>query len=182
MSAVASELWQRLAGYEIGPPRASLTFEQRLARENRWSHAFAARVIREYKRFCYLAVTASHEVTPSDAVDQVWHLHLTYSRDYWDRFCPEVLGTPLHHGPTQGGAEERSRFFVQYAATLKAYEDDFGQPPPEDIWPAARRRFEVDPGAARVNPADVIILPRKWGYTALAAGALLVALAWFAGA
>ncbi len=181
MSAVASDLWQRLAAYEIGPAHASLTFAQRLARENRWSHAFSDRVICEYKRFCYLAVTAGQEMTLSDAVDQTWHLHLTYTRDYWERFCPEVLGTPLHHGPTQGGADERGRFFSQYAVTLKAYEEAFARPPPEDIWPAARRRFEVDPRAARVNPADVMILPRKWGYAAAAATALLVALVWVAG-
>lgn len=41
MSAVSSELWQRLAAYEIGPPLASLSFAQRLARENGWSHAYA---------------------------------------------------------------------------------------------------------------------------------------------
>lgn len=181
MSAVASDLWQRLAAYQIGLTHASLTFAQRLARENRWSQAFSERVMREYKRFCYLAVTAGQEMTPSDAVDQVWHLHLSYTRDYWERFCPDVLGTPLHHGPTQGGAEERGRFFAQYAATLKAYEDAFAQPPPEDIWPAARRRFGIDPRAARVNPADVIILPRRWGYTVGAVAALLLALAWAAG-
>ncbi len=45
----------------------------------------------EYRRFAFLAATAGHPVTPSDAVDQAWHLHLTYSRDYWDRFCP-LLG------------------------------------------------------------------------------------------
>lgn len=135
MSAVASELWQRLAAYDIGPTHASLTFTQRLARENRWTHAFSERVIREYKHFCYLAVTAGMEVTPSDAVDQAWHLHLTYTRDYWERFCPEVLGMPLHHGPTQGGAGERDRFFVQYAATLKAYEDVFRQPRPRTSGP-----------------------------------------------
>lgn len=134
-------------------------------------------MIREYKRFCYLAVTAGHEVTPSDAVDQAWHLHLAYTRDYWERFCPEVLGMPLHHGPTKGGAEERDRFFDQYAATLKSYEDAFGQPPPEDIWPDAARRFLTDPKARRVNPRDVIILPRILGYAIIAAAALVIVLA-----
>lgn len=182
MSAVASDLWQRLADYEIGPPQASLTFAQRLARENGWRHDFTARVIREYKRFCYLAVAAGHEVTPSDAVDQAWHLHLTYSRDYWERFCPEVLGTALHHGPTAGGADERRRYFDQYAATLKAYEDAFGQAPPEDIWPAAARRFLTDPKARRINPQDVIILPRRMWYSLLGAGVLAIVLAFALGA
>ena len=84
-------LWQRIAAHHIGPPDAALSFARRLARENRWSLAYAERVIEEYRRFCYLAMTAGHEVTPSDQVDQAWHLHLTYSRDYWERFCPEVL-------------------------------------------------------------------------------------------
>ena len=181
MSAVASELWQKMAAYEIGPPQASLTFAQRLARENRWTHAFAERVIREYKRFCYLAVTAGHEVTPSDAVDRAWHLHLTYSRDYWERFCPEVLGTPLHHGPTRGGGEERDRFYHQYATTLRAYEEAFRKPPPADIWPDARRRFLTDPQGARVNPRDVIILPRRISYSVAGAALLAIVLAYALG-
>ena len=155
-------LWQRLAAHTIGPPDASLTFADRLARENRWSPEHAERVILEYKRFCYLARTAApgQQVTPSDAVDQAWHLHLTYSRDYWEVFCPQVLGAPLHHGPTAGGKVERTRYYDQYAATLKAYEEAFGEAPPVDIWPDARRRFEVDPRGVRVNPHDAIIVSR----------------------
>ena len=176
MSALATDLWQRLAAYEIGPPDANLTFAARLARENRWTTDFAELVIREYKRFCYLAVAAGHEVTPSDAVDQAWHLHLTYSRDYWERFCPDVLGVPLHHGPTAGGQAERTRYYDQYARTLQSYEQHFGQPPPVEVWPPAARRFGVDPMSYRVNPADVWVLPRRGAVAAIAiAGMLLIA-------
>lgn len=176
MSALATDLWQRLAAYEIGPPDAALTFIARLARENRWNAAFTERVLREYKRFCYLAVVAGHEVTPSDAVDQAWHLHLTYTRDYWDRFCPSVLGMPLHHGPTAGGPVERSRYYDQYAMTLKAYEDHFGEAPPADVWPPAARRFRVDPLSYRVNPRDVVVMNRTGVVAAIAiAGMLLMA-------
>jgi hypothetical protein len=160
MGALSTDLWQRLAAYEIGPSDASLSFARRLARENRWTEQFTTRVIREYKRFCYLAKTAGHEVTPSDAVDQAWHLHLTYSRDYWQRFCPEVLEAELHHGPTAGGTNERTRYYDQYAATLKSYEEAFGEAPPEDIWPDANRRFTVDPLSFRVNPRDAIVLDK----------------------
>src|SRR5687767_62987 len=89
-------VWVALAKHVIGPEKAQLSFAERLARENGWSMVHADRVTREYKRFCFLAATAGHPVTPSDAVDQAWHLHLTYSRDYWQRFCPEVLGRALH--------------------------------------------------------------------------------------
>ncbi|MEL6487735.1 MAG: hypothetical protein AAFQ13_11425 [Pseudomonadota bacterium] len=160
MSGFDHDLWKRLAAHEIGPPDASLTFVQRLARENRWSREYAQRVILEYRRFCYLARTAApgEQVTPSDAVDQVWHLHLTYSRDYWEEFCPNVLGAAFHHGPTAGGSVERARYYEQYAATLSAYEAAFGIAPPSDIWPDAQRRFKVDPQAFRVNPRDVMVI------------------------
>lgn len=79
MSPPCDDLWRRIAAYHIGPADAWLTFAARLARENHWSLAEAELVIEGYRRFCYLAVTAGHEVTPSDAVDQAWHLHITYS-------------------------------------------------------------------------------------------------------
>lgn len=160
-TAFASDLWQRLARYEVGPAEAKLGFAARLARENRWSDEHADLVIHEYKRFCYLAVTTGHEVTPSDAVDQVWHLHLTYSRDYWQHFCPVILEADLHHGPTAGGRSESERYYDQYAATLASYEAAFDEAPPPDIWPDAQRRFGVDPKGLRVNPADVMILDRR---------------------
>jgi hypothetical protein len=171
-------LWHRIAAHRIGPDDASLTFAARLARENRWSLPHAEAVIGEYNRFCYLAITAGHEVTPSDAVDQAWHLHLTYSRDYWQVFCPQVLGADLHHGPTRGGSPERARFYQQYAATLAAYEATFGAAPPANIWPAARRRFSVDPKGVCVNFYDGIFLKRR---VALALGLLAFVGGWLAG-
>jgi hypothetical protein len=154
-------VWLALQDYCIGPEDASLDFAARLARENGWSRGQVERVIAEYKRFVFLAVTAGHPVTPSDAVDQAWHLHLTYTRDYWERFCPNVLGRPLHHEPTAGGATERQRFFEQYAATLKSYAEVFGKDAPSDLWPSAARRLLDDPRARRVHPREHIIMRRS---------------------
>lgn len=179
MSSLSEDaLWQRIADHRIGPADASLSFTARLARENRWSLEHAERVIAEYKRFCYLAMIAGHDVTPADAVDQAWHLHLTYSRDYWQVFCPQVLRAELHHGPTQGGPVERERFYRQYADTMAAYEAAFGEVPPADIWPAAHRRFSVDPRGVRVNFSDGIMLSRR---VALALGLLVFVTGWLAG-
>ena len=173
-------VWASLFPYNIGPQDSALPFVARLARENGWSAAHAARVIDEYKRFCFLAVSGEGEVTPSDAVDQAWHLHLTYSRDYWERFCPEILGRPLHHGPTAGGGDERHRYFEQYAETLKRYEQVFGEAAPADIWPGAARRLIDDPRARRVHPRDAFIIPRRvatWFLLAmLLVGAVAIAL------
>jgi hypothetical protein len=173
-------VWASLSPYIIGPDDAALSFAARLARENGWSVAYAERVIGEYKKFCFLAVTGETEVTPSDSVDQAWHLHLTYSRDYWERFCPEILGRPLHHGPTAGGAGERGRFFDQYAETLKRYECVFGEAPPADIWPGGARRLIDDPKARRVHPREAFIIPRRMALlslsTILLAAAAVLAL------
>jgi hypothetical protein len=168
-------LWHSLSCYSVGPADAALPFAARLARENGWSDLHAARVIDEYRRFCFLAATADHEVTPSDAVDQAWHLHLTYTRDYWERFCP-LLGRPLHHGPTAGGAAEHARFYLQYAETLRSYERAFG-PAPADIWPGARRRLLDDPKARRVHPREALVIPYRWIRPALAL-TVIAAAAW----
>jgi len=153
-------VWRRIAAHVLGPADAEQSFAQRLAKENGWSAGEAERVIEEYRRFCFLAATAPHPVTPSEMVDQAWHLHLCYSRDYWQVFCPEVLGRELHHGPTRGGAAERDKHYEQYAMTLKTYEKTFG-PAPEDIWPDSYKRFYIDPQARRVNPREYLIIPRR---------------------
>lgn len=171
MSYLEHPLWRALSTYVVGLENARLTFVQRLARENGWSEAHALRVFDEYRRFCFMAATSDDQLTPSDAVDQAWHLHLTYSRDYWERFCPDILGRPLHHGPTAGGDAERARFFEQYARTLKRYEEVFGAPPPADIWPGAARRLLEDPRARRFHPREGIVVPRTalWAIFAVAA-------------
>ncbi|MDP5102295.1 MAG: hypothetical protein NWP98_00020 [Erythrobacter sp.] len=177
-AALNSPLWHRIADHTIGPGDVALSFTARLARENRWTLAYAEQVIGEYKRFCYLAITLGHDVTPSDAVDQAWHLHLTYTRDYWQDFCPNVLRAELHHGPTTGSAADRNRFYHQYAATLAAYQAAFGVAPPPDIWPNAAQRFQRDPRGVRVNLSDVTFLPRR---VALALGLTAFIVGWLAG-
>jgi hypothetical protein len=134
-------LWERINKYTPDDPDANFAFSDRLARENGWSKAYARRVIEEYKRFLYLAVVAGREVTPSEAVDQAWHLHLVYTRSYWDDLCANVLRRPLHHGPTKGGAREDDRYEDNYEATKARYVAEFAVAPPDDIWPSAEERF-----------------------------------------
>ena len=103
------ELWNGLESMQLDEPGVALTFTRRLARENDWTLAYAGRVVTEYRRFLYLAARAGHSVTPSDAVDQAWHLHLLYTRHYWGTLCKDVLRHDLHHGPTLGGTPEQHR-------------------------------------------------------------------------
>lgn len=137
----ADPLWHRLRAMRIGPADAALTFEQRLARENGWSELRALEVDGEYRRFLYLAARVREPMTPSAAVDQAWHLHLSYTRHYWDILCGQVLEQRLHHDPTEGGSQEVARFHYQYQRTLDAYAAVFGSEPPPAIWPDAETRF-----------------------------------------
>jgi hypothetical protein len=113
------ELWARLETMEIDPPDATTRFHHRLKQYNKWTDAFAGRVTKEYRRFLYLAARARHPVTPSDTVDQVWHLHLIYTRHYWEELCGKILGLQLHHEPSAGGAVESSKFERQYEQTIE---------------------------------------------------------------
>jgi hypothetical protein len=132
-------------------------FAARLARENNWSRSFADRAIEEYQRFMFLAVVAGHPVTPSDQIDQVWHL--LYSHSYWDRFCGEVLQRRVDHGPTRGGLEEIAKFAQWHERTLASYWRIFGEPPGE-LWPPPEVRFGEDLFHVRVNVVRNFVLPR----------------------
>jgi hypothetical protein len=80
------ELYKRIQAFALDRPDSQLSFSQRLAKDNGWSLGYTQRAIEEYKKFIFLAVAAGHPVTPSDQIDQVWHLHLTYTRLYWQEF------------------------------------------------------------------------------------------------
>jgi len=173
------ELWARLKDYAPGPTEVDLGFSQRLARENQWTANYSQRVLEEYRRFAYLAIAAGHSVTPSDQVDQAWHLHLQYSRDYWERFCAQALQSPLHHGPTQGGDAEERRYGEAYALTLKSYVAHFEEQPPADIWPPSVERFREPARFVRLDAERYWIVRRPSIRTAaqLAVCALLSAIA-----
>lgn len=159
------ELFDRIMEFSIDEGDEQFTFMRRLARDNGWTYRFADRVIEEYKKFVFLGMVAGHPVTPSDQVDQAWHLHLTYSRSYWDRFCGEVLGKPFHHGPTKGGSDEGKKYWEWYSKTLESYETWFGEKPPQDIWSPPEIRFGEDLNFQRVNTEKSTLekeIPTKW--------------------
>lgn len=160
MNAKHVELLRKLEQFQLDSPEASLPFSARLARENNWTPAYAQRVIAEYKRFAFLAVAAGHPVSPSEDVDQVWHLHLTYSENYWKVFCPEILGQPFHHHPTRGGEAESAKFDDWYARTLESYKAFFNEAPPVDIWPSPEERKKEKHLFTRVDSVRNWVIPK----------------------
>ncbi len=146
--------------FELDEPGAQLPFTSRLAREQGWLHVYAGRVVVEYKRFVALAMLAGHPVTPSEAVDQVWHLHMIYTRSYWHGLCRDVLGRELHHGPTAGGAEEDIKFVDWYHKTLAGYRRLFGSDAPPDIWAPPEKRFNHAGRTRWVDTSAFWLMPK----------------------
>ncbi|MFL5728762.1 MAG: glycine-rich domain-containing protein [Cytophagaceae bacterium] len=141
MTKTEESLWRNIESFELDDPDSELTFSERLARENRWTMEYSLRCIEEYKKFIFMICIADHPLTPSDQVDQVWHLHLLYTQSYWIELCQNTLGKTIHHGPTRGGEQEQSKFTDWYAKTKELYTNFFNCTPPADIWPSSEVRF-----------------------------------------
>jgi hypothetical protein len=176
-SQAERELLQRVTAFSFDEGKPAFPFAARLARDNGWTLAYAARAIEEYRRFMFLAVVSGHPVTPSDQVDQAWHLHLLYTHSYRDRFCNDVLQRRIDHHPTMGGREEGAKFLRWYDDTLSSYRRHFGEPP-ADIWPPAAVRFGDDLGYVRVNVKRNLVVSkaRLRLLTEIGAAAVLVAM------
>lgn len=119
MDAKQMVLWNRIEKFEM--PKG---FKERLANENSWSLEKAEDEIQEYKKFMFLATQKAS--TPTKNVDEVWHLHLIYTKSYWNEFCKNVLQKDIHHNP---GEEESDDviFERQFSETLEAREFHFGK-------------------------------------------------------
>ncbi len=142
-------------------PSAQFSFSDRLARENGWELEYTLRTIEEYKKFMFLICIAPHPLTPSDQVDQVWHLHLIYTESYWTDFCQHTLGQNIQHGPTKGGKQERDKYNNWYEKTLELYKAVFETEPPSDIWLPVDIRFR-EINFQRVNTNQNWIIPKPW--------------------
>ena len=143
-------LWQRINNFQLDEPGLAFKFSDRLARENGWTIVYAKRVIEECKKFIFLCCVSDHGVTPSDPVDQAWHLHLTFTRSYWIDLCKETLQKDIHHNPTKGGMHEAQKFDVYYTSSQQLYLEKFRTTPPPNIWQDNDTRFS-DINFKRVN-------------------------------
>ena len=170
------QLWSRIESFPLDDPSSGLRFSERLARENGWSAAFTESVLKEYRKFIYLCASSGHAVTPSDAVDQAWHLHLCYTRSYWQDLCKDTLGFRLHHGPTKGGSAERSKFGDWYQLTLESYREAFGTEPPPEIWPPSEIRFGKQ-DFRRIDTSSHFILKKRHVTNLAIAAGLTIPLA-----
>jgi uncharacterized protein (TIGR04222 family) len=129
-------LWNKIQAFAFDDAAAVITFSGKLAATQNWSPSFTQRAIEEYRKFMLLCCISEKGAAPSQTVDEVWHLHLTYTRSYWIDFCRDTLNKDIHHYPSTGGEQEDNKHQEWYKETLQLYRSVFGIDPPPDIWPA----------------------------------------------
>ena len=118
-----------------------LAFRDKLMTNNLgWTDDFTDFVIQEYKKFMYLCMVYPN-TAPSDAIDQVWHQHILYTKDY-HQFCLNMVKKPIHHNPDR----VKHSSSLTYGITLINYENEFGFPAPKEVWsvpPADYKRVDL---------------------------------------
>ncbi len=127
-------LWNRIQGFSLDEPGVAFPFSKKLAKEEKWTEDFTKKAIEEYKKFVYLCCILPQGASPSETVDKVWHMHLVYTQNYWEEFCPAILKRNLHHHPSNGGYDEKLKHHNWFQDTLKYYEEIFNEKGPEEIW------------------------------------------------
>lgn len=132
------QLWHNILNFPFDDSSAERPFSLRLSQENDWSYEFSLEAIHEYRKFMYLATIADQAVGPSKVIDQVWHLHLIYTRSYWFHFCEGILGRSIHHAPSKGGGVEDEKHRLIYRYTLELYAQEFKEEAPMAIWGNAK--------------------------------------------
>jgi hypothetical protein len=178
MTDKEKQLWNKIKLFQFDDDKIDFNFSNRLARENNWSLSYSKEVIEEYKKFIFLSCITKIGVTPSDQVDQVWHLHLTYTKSYWIDFCKNTLEKEIHHNPTKGGASEAQKFDDYYSKTKAEYKKLFQSEPPIAIWPDNKNRFsEINFKRINVDKNWILQKPNfNWKSTAFKITLLLTSL------
>jgi hypothetical protein len=145
------ELWESIRNYHFdnlvpvhltdrvmqmfgGSDPSTRAFASKLTRKLGWKTGFALRAIDEYKKYVYLGVVSTHNVTPSKVIDQVWHEHQLFTKAYRE-FCREVIAKDFDHTPELVPFPEQTLLFnQQYLDTVALYRAEFNMEPPADVW------------------------------------------------
>ena len=135
-------LWDRLAAFDFEKRfgasddhacEPEFTFAGKLSAAEGWQKDYTQVAIEEYRRFLYLTQIGNAQATPSAVIDRVWHMHQTYTHEYWEYLCDGVFGRPLHHEPCLNAAS-MPRYREQYAKTMQLYVSEFGDLPLRNVW------------------------------------------------
>jgi hypothetical protein len=154
------DLYYKIQAFDLDNPKATIPFSKRLAKENSWCMKYTQKAIEEYKKFIFLKVVSDRPVIASRQIERVWHLHLIYTHSYWNCFCLDVLGKPLHYEPVDGNLNESYQQRENYKQTLIVYRDWFGKQPPANVWFPVDKQFKL-PENTIVSRSNIVEIEPK---------------------
>ncbi len=95
----------------------------------------------EYRKFLGLVLLGYGKLGMANPmVDEVWHTHILFTRDYL-RFCTDVFGGFVHHNPVTTNRPDDGESAMRFA---RAYNEVYGELAP--IWMASSSsRCFLDP-------------------------------------
>jgi hypothetical protein len=131
---VPPNMWEKIVETFGGTDASTKAFADKISRKHACSKRYALKAVNEYKKFIYLAVISDFHVTPSQAIDKVWHEHILFTQAY-RTFCDEIIEYNLNHHPELLPLEEQTaRYHAQYLDTLNLYVQEFGILPTDNVW------------------------------------------------
>ena len=131
---VPPNLWEKMTEMFGGVDASTKAFADKISRKHNCTKRYALNAVQEYKKFIYLAVISDFHVTPSQAIDKVWHEHILFTKAY-RFFCDNIIKYNLNHHPELFPFEEQTaRYHAQYLDTLNLYVKEFGILPTDDVW------------------------------------------------
>jgi hypothetical protein len=119
----------------------SQEFIDTLRRKLFLSYPECEKYIREYKKFVLMVACTQYMVSPSEQVDQVWHLHQNFNPKKYREDCTPVFGRILIHCPSLGGPSEDAKYEGIYDQTVQYYHSLFNNERPKEIWEPLDERF-----------------------------------------
>lgn len=94
-----------------------------------WTDEDIRRELGRYEKFLLLAQRyPGHPLAPTKNIDEIWHLHMTHPRAYYED-CQRLFGDILDHdGGFGADADELPELQSTFAKTAELWECEFGEP------------------------------------------------------
>jgi hypothetical protein len=142
--------YEDFKSFQVNSDDLKGSFLFKLANENVWTIEFSELVYHEYLRFIYLCALSEDMLVPSKVIDQVWHLHLSYTNSYWIEMCEGIFDKNIYHVPSDGSECDRRKLFESYQSTLHLYREVFDEEPPSNIWGRSNLGFDDEDTSSHV--------------------------------